>query len=203
MVSREHHRVRIRLPARLRWTTPFGQKIELSETMDVSRGGLLLSSRELHAAGMSLWVTFPYDASLPEGQPEVLSRVVRCSELSPAPRTFAMAIHFEGPACSSNGHRARRDPERRSSPRRLLAIPIRVRQENVPWFEETMSLDFSPRGMRFRSHREYDAGELLRIALEDASSTSWPGSGEFRAKVVRVSPAADGVALDVGICRAT
>ncbi len=84
MVSREHHRVRIRLPARLRWTTPFGQKIELSETIDVSRGGLLLSSREWHAAGVPLWVTFPYDASLPECQPEVLARIVRCAELSPA-----------------------------------------------------------------------------------------------------------------------
>jgi hypothetical protein len=65
-----------------------------------------------------------------------------------------------------------------------------------------MSLDFSPRGMRFRSQREYAEGELLRIALEDSSSTSWPGAGEFRAKVVRVAPAADGVALDIGVCRA-
>src|SRR5215470_1354267 len=80
MPTREHHRVRIHLPARLRWTTPFGQKIELSETLDVSRGGLLLSSQELHSAGASLWVTFPYDASLPDGQPEVLARVVRCGE---------------------------------------------------------------------------------------------------------------------------
>jgi PilZ domain len=66
-----------------------------------------------------------------------------------------------------------------------------------------MSLDFSPRGMRFRSQREYAEGELLRVALDDASSKSWPGSGEFRAKVVRVRPSADGVALDIGVCRAT
>jgi PilZ domain-containing protein len=202
MVPREHHRVRIRLPARLRWTTPFGQKIELSETMDVSRGGLLVSSKELHAVGVSLWVTFPYDASIPEGQPEVVACTVRCDALPCTPQTFALAIHFAAPARSSNGHRTARDPERRGSPRRSLAVPIRVRPENVPWFEETMSLDFSPRGMRFRSHREYAEGELLRIALEDASSTSWPGSGEFCAKVVRVSPAADGVVLDVGVCRA-
>src|SRR5436190_6081429 len=203
MVPREHHRVRIRLPSRLRWTTPFGQKIELSETMDVSRGGLLASSKESHAVGVPLWVTFPYDASSPEGQPEVVARTVRCDGLPSAPRTFALAIHFEGPAHPSNGHRTPRDPERRGSPRRSLAVPIRVRPENDPWFEETMSLDFSPRGMRFRSHREYPAGELSRIALEDPSSTSWPGARGFRAKVVRVSPAADGVALDVGVCRAT
>ena len=85
----------------------------------------------------------------------------------------------------------------------MLAVPIRVNPEHVPWFEETMSLDFSPRGMRFRSHREYAEGELLRIALEDASFATWPGAGEFRAKVVRVAPAADGLTLDIGVCRAT
>jgi hypothetical protein len=241
MGSREYRRVRLRLPARLRWSTPLGQKIELPETMDVSRGGLLLSSRESHAAGVPLWVTFPYDPSVPDSQPEVLARVARCittlgnchsagarekisaqtsfaqqcsaksnrlarvARIPGAAPTFALAIHFEGlanPAC--NGNRARQAPERRSSgPRRSLAIPIRVRPEHVPWFEQAMSPDFLPRGMRFRSHREYATGDLLRIDLEDGFSTSWPGSGESRAKVVRVSPAADGVALDVSVCRAT
>src|SRR5215471_14842442 len=81
MVTREHHRARIRLQARLRWTTPFGQKIELCQTIDASRGGLLLSSGESHSVGVPLWVTFPYDASVPDGQPEVLARVVRCGKL--------------------------------------------------------------------------------------------------------------------------
>ena len=203
MVSRAYRRVRMRLPGRLRWTSPFGQKIELAETMDVSRGGLLLSSRELHAPGVPLWVTFPYDTSLREGQPEVLARVVRCAELSATPPQFSLAIQFESQARSaSNGNGAQRDPERRGSPRRTLAVPIRVRPENVPWFEEAMSVDFSPRGMRFRSQREYTKGELLRIASEDDSSASWPGSGEFRAKVVRVAAVVNGVALDVAVYRA-
>ncbi len=64
-----------------------------------------------------------------------------------------------------------------------------------------MTLDFSSRGMRFRSQREYSLGEQLKIALEDSASTPWSG-GEFRARVVRVSPAPDGVALDVSVCRA-
>ena len=204
MVSRAYRRVRMRLPARLRWSSPFGQKIELADTMDVSRGGLLLSTRELHAPGVPLWVTFPYDAFFREGQPEVPARVVRCEQLSAAPFLFSLAIQFETQARSAhNGNGARREPERRGSPRRSFAVPIRVRPENVPWFEEAMSLDFSPRGMRFRGQREYATGELLRIALQDASSASWPGSGEFRAKVVRVAPAQDGVAVDVGVCRAT
>lgn len=238
MRPREHHRVRIRLPARLRWATPFSQKTELSETLDVSRGGLLLSTKELHSAGGSLWVTFPYDASLPDGQPEILARVVRCGEtleamftdhaegrpspqnasgqahsaksdsarapgISDARPKFAVAVHFEehGHAVS-NGNRARHDPERRAGPRRKLAVPVHVRPEYIPWFEEAMTLDFSPQGMRFRTQREYAIGEQLKIALRDSALTPWSGPGEFRARVVRVSPAPDGVALDVCVCRA-
>ena len=238
MQTREHHRVRIRLPARLRWATPFGQKIELSETLDVSRGGLLLTTKELHFAGASLWVTFPYDASLPDGQPEVLARVVRsggaleitrandarakirprnasaqarweksdqfapATEMSEAPATFAVAIQFEEHGhATSNGNRTRHNPERRASPRRILGVPVRVRPEHIPWFEQAMTLDFSSRGMRFRSQREYSLGEQLKIALENSASTPWSG-GEFGARVVRVSPAPDGVALDVSVCRA-
>ncbi len=81
MDSREHRRVRMRLPVRMRWTTPFGQKIELGETIDVSRSGLLVSTKEFHAPGVALWVTFPYDASLSDGQPEILARVARCNEV--------------------------------------------------------------------------------------------------------------------------
>jgi len=45
--------------------------------VNVSRGGLLVPCQEAHAWGMSLWVTFPYDATVAYGQPEVLAKVVR------------------------------------------------------------------------------------------------------------------------------
>src|SRR5271170_211932 len=77
MDRREHHRVQLRLPTRLRWTTPFGQKTEVCDTVNVCRGGVLVPCQEAHAEGMSLWVTFPYDASMAYGQPEILARVVR------------------------------------------------------------------------------------------------------------------------------
>jgi hypothetical protein len=96
-------------------------------------------------------------------------------------------MHFLGPA-RTNGNCTRPVRERRGSPRRLLAVPIRVRPEQVPWFEETMSLDFSARGMRFRSNREYTEGEVLGITFEAPSPARWPGPVEFRAKVVRVFP---------------
>lgn len=65
-----------------------------------------------------------------------------------------------------------------------------------------MTLDFSAQGLRFRSHREYGMGEQLKISIEDHANTPWSGTGEFRARVVRVCPAPDGVALDVSVCRA-
>jgi hypothetical protein len=69
------------LLVRLRWSAPFGQKIELAKTIDVSRGGLLVSTKESHTRGVVVWVTFPYDASLSDGQPEILARVARCGEV--------------------------------------------------------------------------------------------------------------------------
>ena len=118
---------------------------------------------------MPLWVTFPYDASPPDGQPEVLTHVVRCGErlevirgmnareklqtqstskqecsakldqpvsafgTSEAPASFAVALHFEQHAHSvSNGNGHRREPERRRSPWRVLALPVRVRPGRIP-----------------------------------------------------------------------
>jgi len=238
MDSREHRRVRMRLPVRLRWTTPFAQKIELGESIDVSRGGLLVSTKEPHASGVPLWVTFPYDASLGDGQPEMLARIIRCGEVlevlratnarnkvQPAsasaaerstkldqiaralavfdvPATFAVAMQFEGHASGQeNGHAVHRETERRSSPRRALAVPVRVRPAQIPWFEEAMTIDFSSKSLRFRSHREYAIGEELQIKFPISTRKPWPGNGEFSSKVVRVAPATDTFALDVSVCR--
>jgi PilZ domain-containing protein len=238
MDTRQHRRVRLRLPVRLRWTTPFGQKIELADTMDVSRSGLLVSTKESHTPGVTVWVTFPYDASLSDGQPEIRARVVRCAEvleviratnarekvqsksaseqersakldqlaralgISDAPATFAVAFHLEEQSHSShNGHAHRRDPERRGSMRKALAIPVRVHPTMIPWFEEAMTVDISAKGMRFRSHRDYALGEHLKIAFEDAVSAPWHGAGEFLSEVVRVSPVSGGAALDVSVRR--
>jgi hypothetical protein len=237
MDSREHRRVRMRLPVRLRWTTPFGQKIELVETIDVSRRGLLVSAREPHASGLRLWVTLPFDSSLGEGQPEMSAHTVRCQEMlevinasnireriqaasasaaersarpdqtvsavavCDAPATFAVAIQFEEHAhTSANGNGHRHEPERRGSQRRTLAVPVRVRPQTIPWFEEAMTVDFSATGLRFRSHREYLAGDYLGVAFKESTPALWHGTGEFRSQVVRVVPAPDDFALDVSVC---
>jgi PilZ domain len=238
MDTRQRRRVRMRLPVRLRWTTPFGQKIELVNTIDVSRSGLLVSTKEPHSPGMTAWATFPYDASLFDGQPEIPVRVVRCDEVSEvihssnarekgqtrgeperehsarlerlarplgvadAPAMFAVAFRFEElPHSSSNGEAHWCEPERRGSARKALAVPVRVHPERIPWFEEAMTVDFSAKGMRFRSQREYAVGERLKIAFEDSASAPWHGATEFASEVVRVASVPGGAALHVSVRR--
>ena len=238
MDSRQHRRVRMRLPVRLRWTAPFGQKIELGETIDVSRSGLLVSTKESHTPGVTVWITFPYDASLSNGQPEILARVARCNEalevirstnarekvqtgsapqqersakldqpagavgISDAPATFVVAFHLKERAhASSNGTATRQGTERRGSTRRALSVPVRVHPERIPWFEEAMTIDISAKGMRFRSHREYELRDHLKIVFQDGASAPWRGTAEFLSEVVRVAPVLGSAALDVGVRR--
>jgi hypothetical protein len=151
---------------------PFGQKTEVYRTLNVSRGGLLVPCKEDHAPGMLLWVTFPYDTSLPYGQPEIVARVVRSTSEdrmsgatnggerigspnagidTPAHAAAgkviethlpATALRFEvapNPVVNGDGHRS--DLERRAGPRRQVALPIRVRPEQIPWLEEAMTHD--------------------------------------------------------------
>lgn len=71
VVTRTYPRLRMRLPVCLRWTSPLAQKIELAETNGRFARGMAGFGQQLPAPGVALCVTFPYDASLREGQPEV------------------------------------------------------------------------------------------------------------------------------------
>jgi hypothetical protein len=299
MDRREHHRVQLRLPVRLRWTTPFGQKTEACTTVDVSRGGILVPSREPHAEGMPLWITFPFDASLAVGQPEVFARVARTSvvvrddvakkngnglgnghnghhkngngenghggngnghkngngngnghhvehiagvfrspsateaaaaaaareisgahtlnqsETATAPTTgevavatefsTMLALRFEilprRQAASAHAIVPLRDVERRLTPRRPFMVPVRVRTEQMQWFEETMTVDCSGDGLKFRSNREYTRGEFLIVSFESSATSPWLNVTESLLRVVRVESEPDVAELQVAVCR--
>jgi hypothetical protein len=125
-----------------------------------------------------------------------VDQLARVLGISAAPATLAVAFHLkEQPHASSNGTAGRHEPERRGSARRVLAVPVRVHPQGIPWF--------GGRGaMRFRSHREYALGDHLKIAFEDWPSAPWHGDGEFRSKVMRIAPVPSSIALDVSVCRA-
>jgi hypothetical protein len=211
MDRREHHRAQLRLPVRIRWNTPFGQKTEVCKTLDISRGGLLVPCQETHAAGVPLWVTFPYDTLLGDGQPEMLAKVVRVEPAyngngSKSTREGAseqaVAVHFAlPPRAESNGHRCGKERERREAPRRALALPVRVRPEHIPWFEEAMTIDVSAHGLRFLSSREYQEGDRLLVSFEPTASTPWPSASETSARVLRIEAVPESAALAVTIVR--
>jgi hypothetical protein len=169
-----------------------------------------------------LWVTFPYDVSLGDGQPELLARVVRSAENSNGGRSAngknlrvaraksgngsheaAVAVHFEiSPGRASNGNGQPRQLERRAGTRCALSVPVRVRPESIPWFEEAMTVDVSGEGLRFLSNREYRAGERLFISFEpSAAAAPWPGAREFRSRVVRVESAMQSPSLVIAVSR--
>ena len=163
--------------------------------------------------GVPLWVTFPYDTSLEDGQPEILAKVVRVrpphngngsKSTHESASGQAVALHFtllHGPERNGNGREKK--SERRESPRRALALPIRVRPERIPWFEEAMTLDVSARGLRFLSSREYQEGDRLLVSFEPAASAPWPITSETSARVLRIETVPESAALAVTIVRAT
>jgi hypothetical protein len=243
MDRRADHRVQLRLPARLRWTTPLGQKTEVCHTVNVSRSGALVPCEEPHAEGRSLWVTFPYDAAISSAQPEILAKVVRSMGPAAAMRaksngnganrevggrghdngatnvskTADSALHSSnGPfpeivalrfeiaprhRSNGNGNGYRREVERRANTRQQLAVPIQVRPEHVPWFEETMTIDCSAEGLKFRSNREYSPGEYLVISFESVDTSPWQVAAELVLMVARVERMSESPALNVAVCR--
>jgi hypothetical protein len=212
MDRREHHRAQLRLPVRIRWNTPFGQKTEVCKTLDISRGGLLVPCEEAHAPGVPLWVTFPFDDSPGSGQPEMLAQVVSIrpsrngngNKHTTDSNEQAVALHFAPtfrPESNGNGHVKER--ERRHSPRRPLAIPVRVRPQHIPWFEEAMTIDISAQGLRFLSNREYQGGDSLLVSFEPATSAPWPTAAETPARVLRIERIPQSVTQAITISRET
>ncbi len=192
-LSKEHRRrprAQLNLPVRLRWFTPLRQLTEVTETLDVSRGGLRIYCQEPCRVGAVVWVTFPFDAALPLTQPETLGRVVR---LTTTPTGgYYVALELEEPPTYREVASARTEAylapagERRRRARILLALPIRVRLSDSPWPEETMTADISDDGMRFYTTRLYAVGGTVYVALPRGSfGGRWVSPAEVPARVVR------------------
>ena len=186
MQRRQHPRVRLQLPARLRWSAPLGQRTERCETINASRGGLLLSCGELHTVDHPLWVTFPFDPEASGMQPETLARVVRAAESEREPACWHVALQFERAthaAISGNGKRIR---ENKNGSGKRIALPIRVRPQHIPWHEEAMTAEISPDRLKFLTNREYAFGERLRVSFVSRSEAPWNGDEEWEAEVTGI-----------------
>jgi len=190
MQRRQNPRVRLRLPTRLRWSAPLGQQTEHCQTINASRGGLLLSCGEAHRVGHPLWVTFPFDPEAASMQPETLARVLRCEDAAGAAegaKNWNVALQFDRAAhlrASNNGKRG--NSERKNGAGKSFALPIRVRPRHMPWHEEAMTTEISPDRLKFFTNREYAFGERLLVSFASHSEAQWNGDDEWEVEVTGI-----------------
>jgi PilZ domain len=175
---RKSPRARLRLPARIRWLGPLGMRLEITETIDVSRDGLLIRRSEPCNPLARLWVAYPFNPSAATIQPETPARVARVH--GGANGGFYVALQLQLPPRESP--RAP-DDERRRSSRFSFALPIFVRPSGSFWPEESMTQNVSNYGVRFESARTYKIGEMVRAKIPWGE---WANAGELLGRVVRV-----------------
>ena len=182
---RKHPRAQLRLPARIRWHGPIGMRLEVTETVDVSRDGMLFHRNEPCDRMARVWVAFPFELTTgAAAQPETPARVVRV-EQDPATSGYWVAVKFENTARTPKLEPGR---ERRRSERIPFALPIFVRLAGTPWPEEFMTQDISQHGTRFETSHLYAPGDKV---LAKIPWGEWSKTGEVAGRVVRVETMAD------------
>jgi len=177
--QRKHPRAQLKLPARIRWYGPIGMRLEITQTVDVSREGMLFHRTELCESLSRVWVAFPFDPAVGAAtQPETPARVARV-EADPE-GGYWVGVKFENILRAPKLEPGR---ERRGSERIPFALPIFVRLAGTPWPEESMTQDISQHGARFETSHIYAPGDKV---LAKIPWGEWSKAGEVAGRVVRV-----------------
>lgn len=159
-------------------------RLEVTQTLDASRDGLLIQRSEACEERARVWVVFPFDPGANDAaQPETPARVVRVE--AEAGRGYRVALRFESPRTESTQAVER---ERRGESRIPLALPILVRHAETPWPGESMTQDISRSGARFETSRIYAVGDTV---LAKIPCGEWSKTGEIAGRVVRVEAMED------------
>jgi PilZ domain-containing protein len=154
-------------------------RLESTQTVDVSREGILFHRNEPCDTLARVWVAFPFDpAGGAATQPETPARIVRVEP--DADGGYRVALRFESTARTA---KLPSDRERRSSERIPFALPIFVRLAGTPWPEEFMTQDISQHGTRFETSHIYVPGDQV---LAKIPWGEWSKTGEIAGRVVRV-----------------
>ncbi|HEY7825472.1 MAG TPA: PilZ domain-containing protein [Candidatus Acidoferrales bacterium] len=175
---RKYPRARLQLGARVRWRSPLGMRLESTQTVDMSRGGILLDRAERCDVDAHVWVVCPFDSASATIQPETPARVVRVEDLPAG--NYRVALRLEPP---DRGGPRDAAMERRRSSRVPFAVPIFVRPMGAPWPEESMTHDISRSGARFTTARIFAPGDSM---LAKVPWGEWANCGEIAGRVVRV-----------------
>lgn len=178
MDMRKSPRAPLRMPVRLRWQGSFGMRLEVTETLDVSKDGMLLFRSDSHGVGSRVWVTFPFEpVHAAAVQPETPAVVVRVQPEKARGYRIALRLELPKREVPPPAH-----VERRRAPRVPFALPIFIRPKNTPWPEESMTRDISKCGALLDTSHVYRVGEtiLAKIPWGD-----WSNIGEIPARIVR------------------
>lgn len=172
------------LPVRIRWHGPLGMRLEVTQTIDVAREGLLVRRKEQCAPGTRVWVAYPYDRTAsPMAQTETAARVMRVEPNSPEGYRIALRFHLP-----RKGEFGQPTLERRASARVHSAVPIFVRPADGRWPEECMTQDLSRSGVRFETSHIFSVGDLVLAKIPWAE---WARAGEISGRVSRVEAMLD------------
>lgn len=175
---RKYPRARLQLGARIRWRSPLGMRLESTQTVDMSRGGILLDRAERCEVDSHVWVVCPFESSTAAVQPETPARVARVEDLRGG--YYRVALQLQPPDRGASRDAA---VERRRSSRVPFAVPIFVRPMGAPWPEESMTHDISRSGARFTTVRIFAPGDSM---LAKVPWGEWANRGEIAGRVVRV-----------------
>jgi PilZ domain len=179
MDLRKSPRAQLRMPVRLRWQGSFGMRLEITETLDVSREGMLIVRSDPHGVSSRVWVTFPFEPSSAAAvQPETPATVVRVQQEKAGGYRVALKLELPKRDIFPPAH-----VERRRDPRVPFALPIFVRPKNTPWPEESMTRDISKGGALIDTSHVYRIGESV---LAKIPWGEWSNVGEIPGRIVRV-----------------
>jgi PilZ domain len=177
--QRKHPRAQLKLAARIRWQGPLGMRVEMVQTVDVSREGVLIHRNEMCEVSSRVWIIFPYDrAAGSSAQPETPARIARVARDENG--GYWVALRMETPLRTSPRSA---DHERRQTERITFSLPIFVRVDGTPWPEESMTQDVSHKGVRFETSHIYAPGDTVFAKIPWGE---WSIAGEVRGRVLRV-----------------
>jgi hypothetical protein len=191
---RRYPRVPLNFPVRLRWIGALGQTVVTTQTLDVSRGGLLapleLSREQAFHLHSPAWVTVPFDDANPQLQPESPVRVARHKETPSG--AFLLGLEFKQVLDAPVETRTAPLREQRRSGRSTLSVPVTVHWNGSPWPEEAMSINVCSGGMLFCARRLYAPGDEVSLTLPRGLLPGLAAGGEaVPARIIRRMPLPD------------
>lgn len=197
--QRTRSRVRLSLPVRIRQIGPPRAAVDVTQTVDVSRNGILFRTRLPYQLDTTVWLTMPYQVSAGAHDLEFPATVVRIARMADGSGEIALRFHSaradEWTPAYGTSRESLRTNERRGKNRVRMTLPIRVRQEDAA--EESTTIDVSRTGVLFRSAQPYRIGQTVWVAMPYQ-----PGARpeEVPARVVRIveRERIRGVALQFG-----